>query len=154
MDVMGERKRIIIIDITAEYLLKLEFLKLYWLDSWLEVISIVELRRLWLQSRQKYANVSILYVFTSNICILLIKLIHKFFLMKSHSLSKGTKIGCVYEMISLWLIWVFFSVMKTKMWKHVLLTNCWFRFYLLIILQSLHIWYCQKSMLWWHNSSN
>lgn len=39
MDVMGERKRIIIIDITAEYLPlgKLEFLKLYWLDSWLEV---------------------------------------------------------------------------------------------------------------------
>lgn len=46
MDVMGERKRIIIIDITAEYLLKLEFLKLYWLDSWLEVISIVEVRGL------------------------------------------------------------------------------------------------------------
>lgn len=50
MDVMGERKRIpvIIIDVTAEYLPlgKLEFLKLYWLDSWLEVISIVELRRL------------------------------------------------------------------------------------------------------------
>lgn len=48
MDVMGERKRIIIIDITAEYLPlgKLEFLKLYWLDSWLEVISIVELGRL------------------------------------------------------------------------------------------------------------
>lgn len=46
MDVMGERKRIIIIDITAEYLLKLEFFKLNWLDSWLEVISIVELRRL------------------------------------------------------------------------------------------------------------
>lgn len=48
MNVMGERKRIIIIDITAEYipLGKLEFFKLYWLDSWLEVISIVELRRL------------------------------------------------------------------------------------------------------------
>lgn len=48
MDVMGERKRIIIIDITAEYLPlgKLVFLKLYWLDSWLEVISIVELGRL------------------------------------------------------------------------------------------------------------
>lgn len=48
MDVMGERKRIVIIDITTEYLPlgKLEFLKLYWLDSWLEVISIVELRRL------------------------------------------------------------------------------------------------------------
>lgn len=48
MDVMGERKRIVIIDVTAEYLPlgKLEFLKLYWLDSWLEVISIVEIRRL------------------------------------------------------------------------------------------------------------
>lgn len=145
---MGERKRIIIIDITAEYLPlgKLEFLKLYWLDSWLEVISIVELRQLWLLSHLKYGHVLIVYVFTSNICILLFELIHNFFLMKSHSLSKGTKIGCVYEMISL-KIWVFFSVMKTKMWKHVLLMNCWFRFYLLIILQSLHIWYCQKSML-------
>lgn len=45
---MGERKRIIIIDITAEYLPleKLEFFKLYWLDSWLEVISVVEFRQL------------------------------------------------------------------------------------------------------------
>lgn len=48
MDVLGERKRIIIIDITAEYLPlgKLEFFKLYWLDSWLEVISVVELGQL------------------------------------------------------------------------------------------------------------
>lgn len=46
MDVMGERKRIIIIDIIVEYLFKLEFLKLYWFDLWLEVILIVEFRRL------------------------------------------------------------------------------------------------------------
>lgn len=48
MDVMGERKRIIILDVIVEYLFfgKLEFLKLYWFDLWLEVILIVEFRRL------------------------------------------------------------------------------------------------------------